>query len=112
MLRSRTLSLPKIVLGLFVPLLSLVAFLVPAAGAMADGPAPGWEVFGYFGPTKLQPGGSGVIRVYVYSVGAEANTGAVVVVEVLPAGFVGGPGVCGGEGSGERWVLGCEGSEV
>ena len=115
MLCSRTLCLPKIVLGLFVPLLSLVAFLVPAAGATASASPEGrgWRAFGYFAPTNLPPGGTGTLKLYVYSAGALGNNSPVKVVDRLPAGltaaasFAGEP--CEGEGTS---VVTCEVAEV
>ncbi len=96
MLCSRTLWLPRILLGLLVPLLSLVAFLVPASVAVASSVCesspqschPGWQVFGRFGPTELHPGGYGVLFLYVYNAGGSGVLGApAVLVDQLPAGL-------------------------
>jgi hypothetical protein len=58
-----------------------------ASGAVAAGPAPGWEVFGRFGPTVLRPGGFGVLSLYVFNTGGgNVSGGAPVLVDELPAG--------------------------
>jgi hypothetical protein len=57
-----------------------------AGSALAGGPAPGWEVFGRFGPTVMHPGGENFLVLYVYNTGALESTGAATVTNVLPAG--------------------------
>lgn len=93
----RTLLFGRPLLGLFVPLLSLVALLVPASSAVAAGEAPGWEVLGHFSPTVLAPGGKGNLFLDVYNTGAVGGA-AGVVTDVLPAGLKAVPGGgCTGE---------------
>lgn len=57
-----------------------------ASGAGAAGSAPGWEVFGRFGPTELRPGGYGVLLLYVFNSGEGAGSGPVLV-DQLPEGL-------------------------
>ena len=70
--------------------------------AVADNPAPGYEVIGRFGPTNLPPGGGGLLHLYVYNLGAGENTMGPTVTSVLPSGVVAktseikGGGVCTG----------------
>jgi hypothetical protein len=59
-----------------------------AGSAVADAPAPGWEVTGRFSPAVIPPGGEGVLRLYVYNSGALASTGTATVTDTLPAGLV------------------------
>ncbi len=73
---------------------------VGSASASADG--AGWEAFGYFSPTNLQPGSTVGLHVYVYSAGAEPNATPVSVIDHLPAGWKVGAGLgaeCKGEGT-------------
>jgi len=95
-----------LVLVSFVCLLG-VGSLVLAGSALASGPGAGWEVFGYFGPTDLTPGGHGSLHLYVFSTGAEPNGTPVVVTDRLPVGWTAGavPAGCVGEGTS---VLTCE----
>jgi hypothetical protein len=61
---------------------------VGVAGAGAAGVSGvGWEVFGFFGPTNLAPGGSGDLHLYVYDVGGAASSGVVTVTDRLPGGM-------------------------
>ena len=57
------------------------------SSVFAAGGAPGWEVFGFFGPTNLVPGGSGDLHLYVYNVGSVASSGVVTVTDHLPGGM-------------------------
>ena len=57
------------------------------SGAVAGGVAPGWEVFGRFGPTELHPGGYGVLSLYVFNSGGGSVTGAATLVDELPPGL-------------------------
>jgi len=59
-----------------------------ASVAVADGPAPGYEVFGRFGPTNLPLGGQGLLHLYVYNLGDEVGGVGPTVTSVLPAGVV------------------------
>jgi hypothetical protein len=51
-------------------------------------PGPGWEVFGFFAPSDLAPGGSGKLVLFVYDVGAGGSVGSVTLTDRLPAGLV------------------------
>jgi hypothetical protein len=53
--------------------------------AMADAPAPGYEVFGRVAPSNLHPGGKGVLFLYMYNIGGTTGQGPTVT-DVLPAG--------------------------
>ena len=59
-----------------------------ASVALAYGPAPGYEVFGRFGPTNLTLGGQGLLHLYVYNLGDEEGNIGPTVTSVLPAGMV------------------------
>ena len=63
-----------------------VVFGVGVPSAMAAGEAPGWEVFGYTGPTVLAPGSEGLVILDVYNTGA-AQGGEGTLVDTLPAGL-------------------------
>jgi hypothetical protein len=63
------------------------AVLSPTALAMSD--APGWEVNSRSYPTNLPPGGSGVIQVSIYNVGAANPSGTATVTDTLPEGLTG-----------------------
>jgi hypothetical protein len=70
---------------LFLAACSLtIAASCPSALAMTA--APGWEVVGRTLPTNLPPGGEGVIRLYVYNVGAASAEGGILT-DVLPEGL-------------------------
>jgi hypothetical protein len=58
-----------------------------AGGAVAAGPAPGWQVFGRFGPTVLHPGEYGMLSLYVFNTGGGSVTGPATLVDELPAGL-------------------------
>lgn len=60
---------------LVVVLVACCGFGVFAGGAVAAGPAPGWEVFGRFGPTVLHPGEFGMLSLYVFNTGGAALRG-------------------------------------
>ena len=74
-------------------LVGMIACLIfcalgPSGGvAQAAAPAPGWAAFGFFGPTHLQPGGTGLLHLYVYNGGAEPSSGPVTVTDRLPKGL-------------------------
>jgi hypothetical protein len=57
-------------------------FSAPASAA----PGPGWETTAYTLPTNLQAGGTGVIGIDVFNVGAADSNGTVTVTDVLPPG--------------------------
>jgi hypothetical protein len=75
-------------------LVVLGAIVVLAAPAMADSPAPGWEIFTRAAPTNLPPEGEGEIHLDVFNVGA-ATGELPTITDVLPAGatVVGAPGI-------------------
>jgi hypothetical protein len=70
---------------LFVVVLTsaLAALLAPCALAA---PGTGWEVTADTWPTNLKPGGSGMIPISIYNVGAADSEGTVTVTDVLPPG--------------------------
>jgi hypothetical protein len=86
-------------LGLTLAVVSLLMLSAPSAGASAPIPGPGWEAFGSFDPTNLTPGGTGVLRLYVYNTGALASSpeGATLT-DILPEGLEANslPGNCSG----------------
>ena len=92
-LRS-TMWMGRVVACLVVCGLGLCSVSV-AEGSVA---APGWEAFGYFGPTILKPGGKGRLFLKIYNVGSVENTSGVTVTDTLPEGVTtsGAPG-CTGE---------------
>jgi hypothetical protein len=49
---------------------------------------PGWEVTTRNYPTNLPPGGSGIVQIDVYNIGAGIPNHSVTVTDVLPAGLV------------------------
>ena len=67
-------------------LLFCAVSVVCASSAAADAPRPGYEVFGNFAPTNLQPGGYGVLYLAVFDTGA-VNGENVIVADRLPAGL-------------------------
>jgi hypothetical protein len=73
---------------------STLVGLVFVTGALADAPAPGYEVFGYSIPTVLQPGGEGVLHLEVYNVGGVASSEGLTLTDTLPAGLEGAGGAC------------------
>jgi hypothetical protein len=72
-------------LGFFTVLLAACSF---SAVAQAEASAPGYEVLGYFNPTDLAPGGTGVLDLLVYDVGGESSSGPVKIVDRLPDGVL------------------------
>jgi hypothetical protein len=68
-------------------LLSVLSFgAVAACSAVADGPAPGWEVTASTLPSHLAPGHDGNIVIELYNVGA-APSGSPTVTDTLPTGL-------------------------
>jgi hypothetical protein len=57
-----------------------------SASASALTAAPGWEVNARAYPTNLPPGGSGIIAIDVYNVGAASSSGTITVTDTLPPG--------------------------
>ena len=70
-------------------LFAFCGFCVLAAPpALAVEPAaPGFEIVGRAQPTDLPPGGEGVLRVYVYDVGAAPSTPGAIFTDSLPPGL-------------------------
>jgi hypothetical protein len=66
-------------------LATCVAGALFISSAMADAPAPGWEVIGDTFPTNLTPGGNGDLQLYVYDTGAVGSSGTLTV--TLPEGL-------------------------
>jgi len=56
------------------------------SSAVADSPAPGYEVFGRIAPSNLPPGGTGMLFLYMYNIGGAADSEGPTVTDVLPAG--------------------------
>ncbi len=73
-------------------LLTLVAllgvFALSTAVAWGETSAPGWGVAQSTIPTNLPPGGTGLIELDVYNVGAASSDGTVTVTDVLPKGLI------------------------
>ncbi len=67
-------------------LITLCLTIAVAAPALAETPAPGWEVNQGTYPSSLPPGGSGQVVLAIYNVGSEASKGPVTVTDRLPAG--------------------------
>ncbi len=87
-----------LVRSLWLVLVVVCGLCASCSAALAVGaPAPGWEVYGNFGPTVLTPGGEGKLYLYVYNTGA-GEGGQGVLTDTLPAGVkaTGGAG-CTGE---------------
>lgn len=61
--------------------------LVEGAAASTNAPRPGWELTASSYPTNLQPGGTGLIVVHVFNVGAASSNGTVTVTDTLPPGL-------------------------
>jgi hypothetical protein len=71
------------------------------SSAVADGPAPGYEVFGRVSPTNLPPGGTGVLFLYVYNIGGAEGGEGPTVTDLLPPGVkITGPGSVSSTGGG------------
>jgi hypothetical protein len=58
------------------------ASAAPSAWAAGGPPAPGWEAYGAFSPADLPPGGNGVLRLYLYDIGAATGDGSGLTVTV------------------------------
>jgi hypothetical protein len=99
---------------LAVLLVAVCGMGVLAAGALADSPAPGWEVTGRFGPTVLQPGGYGLLHVYVFNSGAENVLGSPPVLrDELPAGLEAVSELpAGPEAEAQSETGGCSGAQI
>ncbi len=69
-----------------------------ASSAMADGPAPGWDVNTQFTPTNLPPGGDGYLLISLYNVGG-ANSMGETIVDTLPPGVTAIPSEAKGAGN-------------
>jgi len=88
--RTKLFSPTEFVLGrmkMFGPAL-ILSFFSLAGLAQAETAAPGWEITSHSNPTDIAPGGSGLIYLDVFNVGA-ANTEAgkqITVTDVLPEG--------------------------
>jgi len=77
-----------VVMVLNVVVLFVVLFVLNAS-AWGEVPSPGWEVASTVFPTDLAPGGgTGIIEVNVYNVGAVGSAGTVTVTDTLPPGVV------------------------
>ncbi len=61
--------------------------LVFVSLAVADNPAPGYEVIGRFAPTNLPPGGTGDLFLYIYNVGGAQGSEGPTVTDTLPVGL-------------------------
>jgi hypothetical protein len=66
-------------------LLTAGVWLVLSGSALADAPAPGWEITTVPYPTHLVPGGSGILRVDVFDTGAEPSLPGATLTDTLPA---------------------------
>jgi hypothetical protein len=62
-----------------------VAGLVPGVAGAVEVEAPGWEVTAVTYPTRLVPGGSGVVSIQVFDIGAAASAPGAMLTDVLPA---------------------------
>jgi hypothetical protein len=67
---------------------AVCASLVLVASSWAVTPGPGWEVTSRAYPTYLPPGGTGVVEVDLFNIGAGASTGKVTVTDTLPPGVI------------------------
>jgi hypothetical protein len=69
--------------------LVVIAFsMASAPAAHAEAANPGWEVTSTTLPTDLRPGGTGIIEINVYNVGARGSSGTVTMTDTLPPGIV------------------------
>jgi hypothetical protein len=59
-----------------------------SAPASAFTASPGWAVNARAFPTNLPPGGSGIIAISVYNVGAASSHGTITVTDILPPGVI------------------------
>ena len=69
----------------FLPVFCFSLFVCSAASAMVS--APGWEVIGRAIPTNLPPGGEGVVKLYVYDLGAAPAAPGAILTDTLPEGL-------------------------
>jgi hypothetical protein len=94
---------------LVLPALLLATLALSTAPAQAEETRrPGWEVTANTDPTDLAPsGGTGLIEVNVYNVGAEKSAGPVTVTDTLPSGILATEAADAQDGNGES--LGEEG---
>ncbi len=71
--------------------LASVALLLIGALCLLAGPAfagaPGWEITERTYPTNIAPGGTGLLDIQIFNVGAGDSAGAVTVTAVLPEGL-------------------------
>lgn len=58
-----------------------------ASSACAMVSAPGWGIIGRAAPTNLPPGGEGVLKLYVFNLGAGEPDGSTTLTDVLPPGL-------------------------
>jgi hypothetical protein len=66
----------------------VLGLCVSSAGAAPVSPAPGWEVFGTLTPTNLEPGGKGMLNLFVYNTGSiPSSAEGATVVDTLPEGL-------------------------
>jgi hypothetical protein len=77
---------------LFAALLSTLALLgigsiLASPATAAETPAPGYQVFGRFGPTTLHPGQYAGLSLYVYDTGAARSSEPLTITDALPAGL-------------------------
>ncbi len=100
--RVRSRRIPAIGLVAALPIVFLWLIVV-SAGAETAG--PGWQATVRTLPTYLRPGGTGVIQIDVYEVGAAASSGGATITDVLPNGLTAtGPAGIGGKCGGTRVV--------
>ncbi len=101
--RVKSRQIPAV--GLVAALLIVLLWLI-AASAGAETASPGWQATVRTLPTYLRPGGTGVIQIDVYDVGAATSSGGATVTDVLPKGLTAtGPAGVGGKCSGTRIVI-------
>jgi hypothetical protein len=72
--------------SLFTLLLAVCGLAALAGPAAALTEAPGWMVNSHSFPTNLVPGGSGLVAVDVYNVGAKPSEPGAIVTDTLPEG--------------------------
>ena len=74
--------------SIFAALMASAFVLAFVSGAVADAPAPGYEVIGRFAPTNLPPGGEGQLILYLYNLGAGESATGPTLTDILPAGLL------------------------
>ncbi len=100
LVKFRRIPTVELVAALLVVFLWLI---VVSAGAETAG--PGWQASVRTLPTYLRPGGTGVIQIDVYNVGAAASSGVATITDVLPNGLTAtGSAGLGGKCAGTRVV--------